>query len=98
MGRTILGAVAGLVVAFFTIMLVELASHQAGYRLADVVLIRLITKDPQIERLLELLSQRSPVCAYRLQPFKHHALLFTFLNQSGVAFLAALIGSTDSGH
>ena len=29
MGRTILGAVAGLVVAFFTIMLVELASHHA---------------------------------------------------------------------
>lgn len=27
MGRTILGALAGLVVAFFTIMLVELASH-----------------------------------------------------------------------
>ena len=29
MGRTILGAVAGLVVAFFTIMLVEFASHAA---------------------------------------------------------------------
>ena len=77
---------------------VKFACHQAGYRLAHVVLIRLIAEHPQIKGLLKLLCQRCPVGAHCLQPFKHHPLLVAFLNQSGVALLAALVGSANGRH
>ena len=79
-------------------LVIQLTGHQAGNGVAHVVLIGLVAKHPQVERLLELLRQWRPVGAHRLQPFKDHPLRVTFLNQPGVALLAALVGSANGRH
>ena len=79
-------------------LVIQITRHQAGDGFAHVILIGLVAEYPQVKRLLELLRQRGPVGANRLQPFEHHPLRVTFLNQPGVALLAALVGTANGGH
>ncbi|MNX88796.1 hypothetical protein D3C86_1207820 [compost metagenome] len=78
---------------------VQFAGQRAAHDVPHIVAVRLAVEDHRVQRLLELLRQRGPVRAHRLQPLEHHlgAAIGTH-DLTGIALLAAKFGATDGRH